>query len=140
MKSTDIKILINLHVFEWMSMDTSIVDRFKFLYSYNVLNNLQQYFIFFLLNCIIKLYLCNIVVCDNKYMTPEIILISFFWVNKLIIKVTYSEKKSALFIENMANNQNTFHLPVHLSIWKTLRKDIPNTAKPFWLSLFRFSW
>lgn len=48
-------------------------------------------------------------------MTPEIILISFFWVNKLIIKVTYSEKKSALFIENMANNQNTFHLPVHLS-------------------------
>lgn len=101
MKSSDIKILINLHVFEWMSMDTSIVDRFKFLYSYNVLNNLQQYFIFFLLNCIIKLYLCNIVVCDNKYMTPEIILISFFWV-KLMIKVTYSEKKSALFIENMA--------------------------------------
>lgn len=49
------------------------------------------------------MYLCNIVVCDNKYMTPEIILISFFWVNKLIIKVTYSEKKSALFIENMAN-------------------------------------
>lgn len=71
-------------------------------------------FHFFLLNCIIKLYLCNIVVCDNKYMTPEIILISFFWV-KLMIKVTYSEKKSALFIENMANNQNTFHLPVHLS-------------------------
>lgn len=30
MKSTDIKILINLHVFECMSMDTSIVDSFNF--------------------------------------------------------------------------------------------------------------
>lgn len=114
MKSTDIKILINLHVFEWMSMDTSIVDRFKFLYSYNVLNNLQQYFIFLLLNCIIKLYLCNIVVCDNKYMTPEIILISFFWV-KLMIKVTYSEKECSLYWEHGNHNQNTFHFPVHLS-------------------------
>lgn len=69
---------------------------------------------FFLLNCIIKLYLCNIVVCDNKYMTPEIILISFFWV-KLMIKVTYSEKECSLYWEHGNHNQNTFHFPVHLS-------------------------
>ena len=26
---------------------------------------------FFLLDCIIKLFLCNTVVCDNKNMTPD---------------------------------------------------------------------